>query len=121
MTGFIDDTVPAALWAWLAHAQDPARAIEAAVRLGGDTDSVAAITGGLVGAGCGAEALPAAWVAGLGDWPLTVPLLRATAGALAQGGQAPAPLWIGTLLRNLAFGVAIVLALPLRWLRLWPR
>lgn len=43
------ETVPAALWA-SAGAATPAAAIEAAIRLGGDTDTIAAIAGAITGA-----------------------------------------------------------------------
>ncbi|HEX3762304.1 MAG TPA: ADP-ribosylglycohydrolase family protein [Kofleriaceae bacterium] len=43
------ETVPAALWA-CASAATPAGAIEAAIRLGGDTDTIAAIAGAIAGA-----------------------------------------------------------------------
>ncbi|GGZ27992.1 hypothetical protein GCM10010387_21740 [Streptomyces inusitatus] len=44
-------------------------AIRAAIDLGGDTDTVAAVTGGLAGALYGPEAIPARWTE-----PLHVPL-----------------------------------------------
>ncbi|MFF8507826.1 ADP-ribosylglycohydrolase family protein [Streptomyces sp. NPDC015492] len=44
-------------------------AVRAAIDLGGDTDTVAAVTGGLAGAHYGLEAVPARWTA-----PLHVPL-----------------------------------------------
>lgn len=44
-------------------------ALEAAVRGGNDTDTVAAIAGGLAGAACGAAAVPSAWRARLHGWP----------------------------------------------------
>ncbi|MEO6886090.1 MAG: ADP-ribosylglycohydrolase family protein [Jatrophihabitantaceae bacterium] len=44
-------------------------ALEAAVRGGRDTDTVAAITGGLLGAAYGASALPASWRLLLHGWP----------------------------------------------------
>lgn len=44
-------------------------AVRAAVDLGGDTDTVAAVTGGLAGAVHGLDAVPARWTA-----PLHVPL-----------------------------------------------
>lgn len=44
-------------------------AIRAAIDLGGDTDTVAAVTGGLAGAYYGLDAIPARWTA-----PLHVPL-----------------------------------------------
>lgn len=44
-------------------------ALESAVRGGGDTDTVAAIAGGLLGAAYGASAVPSHWRLILGGWP----------------------------------------------------
>jgi ADP-ribosyl-[dinitrogen reductase] hydrolase len=44
-------------------------ALEAAVRGGRDTDTVAAIAGGLAGAACGAGAVPAQWREKVHGWP----------------------------------------------------
>lgn len=49
-TGYVVETVQAALAIWRLHPLDLLGALEATIRLGGDTDSVAAIVGGLVGA-----------------------------------------------------------------------
>lgn len=43
--------------------------VEAAVRSGNDTDTVAAIAGGLLGARWGLSAIPAAWLAVIHGWP----------------------------------------------------
>ncbi|MGB3330325.1 MAG: ADP-ribosylglycohydrolase family protein [Thermomicrobiales bacterium] len=45
------------------------RALEAAVRGGHDTDTVAAIAGSLLGAACGASAIPPRWSVRLHGWP----------------------------------------------------
>lgn len=45
------------------------RGIDAAVRAGNDTDTVAAITGGLLGAAYGASAVPLEWRQWLHGWP----------------------------------------------------
>ncbi|MCU0266477.1 MAG: ADP-ribosylglycohydrolase family protein [Actinomycetia bacterium] len=72
-----------AAWSAITHApvpdDDPARgvfaaqhlqrALEVAVRGGGDTDTVAAIAGALLGARWGASAVPAAWRRTLHGWP----------------------------------------------------
>jgi hypothetical protein len=57
-----------AVWACLASAvwalrttADYESALRVAIDLGGDTDTVAAVTGGLAGAVYGAEAIPARW------------------------------------------------------------
>ena len=44
-------------------------ALEAAVRIGHDTDTVAAIAGGLLGAVYGASAVPSRWRLALNGWP----------------------------------------------------
>ncbi|MGV8850449.1 MAG: ADP-ribosylglycohydrolase family protein [Propionibacteriaceae bacterium] len=46
-----------------------AAALHAAVRIGNDTDTVAAIAGGLLGARWGASAVPAVWRAAVHGWP----------------------------------------------------
>jgi len=48
------------------HLQD---ALKTAIRVGNDTDTVAAIAGSLLGAGWGASAIPAAWRSLLHGWP----------------------------------------------------
>lgn len=69
VTGFMYHSVPVALHAWFAHPRDFAAAVTAAIRCGGDTDTVAAITGAIVGAGVGKRGIPERWLAELWDWP----------------------------------------------------
>lgn len=45
------------------------RAVENAVRVGGDTDTIAAVTGALVGAAVGAARFPKDWVRTVHGWP----------------------------------------------------
>ncbi len=45
------------------------RSLEGAVRGGVDTDTVAAIAGSLIGAACGASAIPGPWLGMLHGWP----------------------------------------------------
>ncbi|WP_194288637.1 ADP-ribosylglycohydrolase family protein [Ornithinicoccus halotolerans] len=52
------EAVPAALAAFLHHPADPVAAISFAVRMGGDTDTIATMAGALAGARAGAAALP---------------------------------------------------------------
>jgi poly(ADP-ribose) glycohydrolase ARH3 len=52
---------PPALWAALCYCDDPEEAIIQAVNLGGDTDTVAAMTGALVGALHGDQWFPPRW------------------------------------------------------------
>ncbi len=54
-------SVPTALYAFLRHPTAFEDAIEYAVALGGDTDTIAAMTGALAGARLGEDAIPAQW------------------------------------------------------------
>jgi ADP-ribosylglycohydrolase len=112
VSGYIYRTVPVALYVWLRAPGDFRSAVEEVIRLGGDTDSTAAIVGALVGATAGADAIPDDWLAGLLEWPRSVAWMRALAGRLAEhfaAGQPPQPgralplFWPGLLPRNLAF------------------
>lgn len=57
---YVVDTLEAALYAFL-HTDDYASAVRMAIKFGGDTDSVAAITGALAGTHYGMEGIPQAW------------------------------------------------------------
>lgn len=63
-SGYVLHSVNAALKVWRQHAFNLPEALETAVGLGGDTDSVAAMVGGIVGA-THAE-VPGAWLAWIG-------------------------------------------------------
>lgn len=60
-TGYVVDTYEAALWC-LATSQGYTEAVLKAVNLGGDTDTIAAITGGLAGILWGYDAIPNNWI-----------------------------------------------------------
>jgi len=62
---YLLETVPSVLWILANHAHDPEEAIVRAANDTGDNDTIAAIVGTAVGALHGAQALPAAWRAGL--------------------------------------------------------
>ncbi|MBE0522092.1 MAG: ADP-ribosylglycohydrolase family protein [Candidatus Methanoperedenaceae archaeon] len=61
----VNETVPSAFYCFSRHSGNPEKAITEAVNAGGDTDSIACITGALSGAVHGALALPDRWVRGL--------------------------------------------------------
>lgn len=58
-------SVPAALYAFLAHSASFAEAVIYAVSLGGDTDTIGAMTGALAGARHGVTGIPADWLEAL--------------------------------------------------------
>lgn len=64
-SGYVVDTLEAALWCWL-HTDNYRDCVLTAVNLGDDTDTVAAVAGGLAGIyyGCGGESgIPEEWLA----------------------------------------------------------
>ncbi len=67
--GFIVPTTVMAAFCWLRYPADFRRAVESSITLGGDSDSVGAIVGGLVGAHVGVKALPKELVEKLSGFP----------------------------------------------------
>lgn len=61
-SGYVVDTLEAALWCVL-HGHDYKSTVIMAVNLGEDTDTVAAVSGGLAGIIYGAEGIPVNWLA----------------------------------------------------------
>lgn len=114
VSGFVLHTVPVAMHIWLSHPRDYAQAVSTAVRCGGDTDTLAAIVGGIVGAGVGTTGIPKIWLDGLWEWPRSQRWMDALATQLAQvletGVAAPAPAypWFALPLRNALFAVAVL-------------
>lgn len=65
VSGYVYHSVPIAIHVWLSNQNDFRSAIMSTVECGGDTDSVAAMVGGIVGAAVGKEGIPAEWLAKL--------------------------------------------------------
>jgi len=100
---------------WLRHPRDYETAIQEAILCGGDTDTVAAILGGMVGAGCGVEGIPKKWIDSIIEWPRSVSWMNALALRLARAkteNKKYKPLAInllGILLRNAFFMLWVLL------------
>jgi ADP-ribosyl-[dinitrogen reductase] hydrolase len=115
VTGYINHTVPIALYCYLRWPGDFRRAVEDAVLAGGDTDTTAAIVGGMAGAALGVSAIPQEWLSGLLEWPRSVTWMRSLGDRLAQKAAEPTeftrplPLfWPGLLCRNLFFATIVI-------------
>jgi ADP-ribosylglycohydrolase len=109
VSGYAPHTTVMALYIWLRHRGDFQEAITQAVACGGDTDTLAAIVGGIAGAE--AAAFPAAWLNRLRDCPWTVAYLRQLGDALSslqQPAVMPPLAWWWLPFRNLIF-LAVVL------------
>lgn len=110
--GYVIETVPAALHAWLKHPLDYRAAVGSAIRCGGDTDTVAAITGALVGARVGKAGIPPDWLAGIIDRPRTIRWVEELALEVAKGEWRKSP---QRAKRLAAWAIPIRNALFLAW------
>ncbi len=123
VSGYVYHTVPVVLHAWLTHQRDYRSAIIDIVRCGGDTDTTAAMLGGIIGARVGKTGIPDQWLDRLWEWPRTVrwmeELGRRLALVVQRGiGQDALPLPLsGVFLRNLFF---LLVALGYGFRRLVP-
>jgi ADP-ribosylglycohydrolase len=114
ISGYIYRSVPAALHVWLAHQRDYRSAVMEIISCGGDTDTTAAIVGGIVGSGVGRDGIPADWLAHLFEWPRTVAWMERLGACLEQtvaSGQPakpPALPALGLLGRNAVFFLVVL-------------
>ena len=114
VSGYVNQTVPVAVHAWLSFPDDYKSAVLAVIRCGGDTDTTAAITGAIVGAAVGLEGIPNEWLSALAEWPRTVTWMQRLSLQLAaqqatDAPQKPLSLPIVLLLaRNLLFTTVVL-------------
>lgn len=108
VSGYVYHTVPVVLHAWFAHPQDYRAAITAVVRCGGDTDTMAAILGGILGSALGKEGIPAEWLDGMRDWPRSISWMETVGARLEEG--------FGSATRPSAFRLSIVAVLARNFL-----
>ncbi len=109
MTGWVSHTVPMAVHLWLVR-DDVGSAVTAAIGQGGDTDSVAAITGALVGATTG----DVPWQGELRDRPLSGAWIGRFAAEVLAGAVPPSFLGPRWLARNLWTLAVVVVHLAVR-------
>jgi ADP-ribosylglycohydrolase len=114
ITGYIAHTVPVAIYAFLKHPDDYRTAVESVIRLGGDTDTVAAITGALVGTRVSKAGIPKEWLDRYADWPRSVRFIESLGKKLAEGSwritpQTAVPLALWAIpFRNLFFFIVVL-------------
>ena len=114
VSGYVNQTVPVVVHAWLSFPDDYRSAVLAVIRCGGDTDTTAAIVGAIVGAAVGKDGIPAEWLSALAEWPRSVAWLERLAAQLAQvqetrTPQEPLGLPVLPLLgRNLLFTMVVL-------------
>ena len=113
VTGYVYHTVPVVIHAWLRNQDNYKNAIMEIIRCGGDTDTTAAILGGIVGAGVGGKGIPKLLLDGLWEWPGNISWMENLGRELAQaksGGATRAPRLpvSGVLIRNILFLVIVL-------------
>jgi ADP-ribosyl-[dinitrogen reductase] hydrolase len=115
VSGYMYHTLPCALHVWLAHQNDYRAAVTTMVRLGGDSDTTAAIVGAIVGARAGKTGIPAEWIDNLVEWPRSVAWMEQLGARLATS-QADhtthSSLWVNPfklLIRNMFFMCVVLL------------
>jgi len=115
VSGYVYHCVPVAIHAWLSNPGDFRAAIVATVACGGDTDTTAAIVGGIVGSGVGKAGIPPEWIAGIQEWPRSVEWMERLAQCLHETlssgvvARAPRLPLVPVLLRNAFFLVVVLL------------
>lgn len=106
VSGYVYQTVPVAIYSWLLHQGCGERAVSAVLDCGGDTDTVAAITGALCGASGGVDSFPGSWSERLIEWPRGIKFFERLAKCPSK---VPKAFWGAILLRNLFFLVVVLL------------
>lgn len=112
VSGYIYQTLPIVLHAWLRNPHNIKQAIIDVILCGGDTDTTAAIVGSIVGAN--GEALPQEWIDGIIDYPLNIKHIEQNAKALTEvlkkqkAIKAPSLFWPASLVRNFVFLVIVL-------------
>jgi len=114
ITGYIYHTVPVVIHAWLRNQADYETAILDIIRCGGDTDTTAAIVGGIIGARVGKQGIPQHWLDDLWEFPRTLKWMEKLAQRLNQVcclniQQKPLPISIiAIFLRNIVFMLIVL-------------
>jgi ADP-ribosyl-[dinitrogen reductase] hydrolase len=113
-TGYIYHTLPAVLFSWLSSPADFTQCIERALDLGNDTDTTAALAGGLCATLTGPSGVPANYLRRMLDFPRSARYMRKLGAALEHSAETseivnpPLLLWPLLPLRNI-FLIAVLL------------
>jgi ADP-ribosylglycohydrolase len=114
-SGYMYHTVPCVIQAWLRHQRDFMGGMMEIISAGGDTDTTAAILGGIIGAGVGEAGIPQQWLSRIVEWPRSIAWMKklaTAAGKAVDGNQGAIAPWYfipGIMPRNMLF-LLVVLA-----------
>lgn len=79
VTGYSLHVIAVAIYAWLRHPGNFRKAMVNTLECGGDTDTVGAILGALIGATVGRQGIPRDWLDSICDWPRSVSFIEQVA------------------------------------------
>ncbi|MEO1526642.1 MAG: ADP-ribosylglycohydrolase family protein [Planctomycetota bacterium] len=114
VSGYTYHTVPVVIHAWLTNPRDYRAAVSSVIECGGDTDTTAAIVGGIIGASTGESGIPSDWVNGIIEWPRSVHWMRRLSEQLnaSRSSRVASPLvstsYLASLVRNIGFFVIVL-------------
>jgi hypothetical protein len=113
ISGYSYHTVPCVLQVWFGEPADFAQGIQDIIKAGGDTDTTAAIFGGIVGARVGKQGIPETWLSDIIDWPRSIGWMERLGSAVAEtehSSAAKCPRYFvpGIVLRNLVFLIVVL-------------
>lgn len=115
ISGYTYHTVPVVIHSWLRNQNDYKKAITEIIELGGDTDTTAAILGGIIGSHVGKSGIPSEWLNRVKDWPMSLSWIEKTGKRLYIAAREerkmphyPFP-WILTFFRNIFFMIIVLI------------
>jgi ADP-ribosyl-[dinitrogen reductase] hydrolase len=113
VSGYVYQTVPVVIQTWLRHQANYRDGILEIIRCGGDTDTTAAILGGIVGARVGQVGIPHDWIGNMVEYPRSIKWMERLGRRLVEvlGGdlQPALPVMVPALMvRNLVFLIVVL-------------
>jgi ADP-ribosyl-[dinitrogen reductase] hydrolase len=108
ISGYVYQTVPVVIQTWLRHQANYQAGILEIIRCGGDTDTTAAILGGIIGARVGKAGIPRSWLNNLWEYPRSTQWMERLGQRVVQvldgDLQNALPIFVPALIpRNLVF------------------
>lgn len=111
--GYIYHTVPVVMQVWFRFGRNYQGAMIEMISTGGDTDTTAAILGGIIGAGVGKSGIPSAWLEGIVEYPRSIAWMEQLASCLAKDEgikpSVPGYAWWLIPIRNGLFFIIVLL------------
>ena len=91
ISSYMYDTVSTVIQVWLRNQDSYSEGIREIIYLGGDTDTTAAILGGIIGASVGITGIPRKWLDDILDFPRSINWLKSLGETLARACKTKTP------------------------------